>query len=183
MAIPQKYIDEATVKLAEINKWFEDQVIQNPSAVMSLNAQRGTRIKQEIYATFSNQRGEELEKLRDENKVTLSCSAGRGSAFGSVPKGSKIAVIEADDSNWINVPEETYIEVHNDIAGGSSFQVSEDKRKVNFEVHCRGVAFEDTTRGHGAHEATLHAVFRMTKEAKENQINLETLELSNIIGV
>lgn len=183
MSIPEPYIEEAKVKLTEINNWFQGQVAQNPSAVLSLVAERGTRIKQEIYADFANRRTIELKTVRDENTLTLGCRAGRGSWRGEVPRDGRSGTIEADNSDWVLNETECRVHVHNNIAGGHSFSVSEDKRKVFFEVHCRGVAKTDMTRGHGAYEATFHAIYQMTDAAINDEINLEIKELGDIIGV
>lgn len=182
MSLPQSYIDGAKTKLSIIDSWFAEQVQLNPTAVLSLVKERGSRIEREIYAEFRNSRRTDYEALRDDNTIRLKCRAGRGGVGKGVPKDSRSATVEADNSDWIVVPEQTYIDVHNNIAGGSSFNASEDRRKVDFEVHCKGVSWSDTTRNHGAHEATLHAIFKMTPDAIEKTVNLETIELGNIIG-
>jgi hypothetical protein len=183
MSIPQQYIDRAQAKLQEINSWFEQAIVANPSAAISLVAQRGSRIEQEVYATFRNDRKGEYESTRDENSLRLSCKAGRGKPFGSVPTSGSNGVIERDDSNWSNVPESNHVEVHSSLDGSHSVEVSPDRSRVNFSVRCTGVAFENTERGHGWHEATLHAIFRYTPSAIENLVNLEIQELGHIIGV
>lgn len=183
MSIPQVYIDRTKIKLQEINSWFQQEVTANPSAVLSLVSQRSSRVEQEIYAMFKNDRKGEYERLRDDNTLGLSCRAGRGRPFGSVPTDSSNGVIERDDSKWINVPEENHVDVQSSLAGDHSFDVAPDRSRVTFEAHCTGVAFEDSTRGHGWHEATLHAIFRYTASAIEDAVNLEVLDLGHIIGV
>jgi hypothetical protein len=183
MAIPQQYVDRSREQLSTINTWFEQAVASNPSAVLSLVAQRGSRVEQEIYASFRNDRRGDYERERDVNTLKLSCHAGRARPFDSVPKDSSSGVVERDGSYWTNVPEENRVDVHNNIAGNHGVEVAADRSRVTFTVSCRGVSAEDTSRGHGAYDATLHASFRYTPDAISTLINVEVLELGNIIGV
>jgi hypothetical protein len=183
MSIPQSYIDRAVTKIQEINSWFQQEAVANPSAVLSLVSQRSSKIEQEIYAMFRNDRRGDYERERDDNTLHLSCRAGRGRPFGSVPTDTSSGVIERDNSNWVNVPEENHVDIHSSVAGDQSIDISPDKSRVNFEVRCTGVAFENTERGSGWHDATLHAIFRYTPSAIENIVNLEIVDLGHIVGV
>lgn len=182
MSIPEHFITDAKNKITQINSWFQEQVQLNPSAVMSLVAERTSKIEKEIYANFRNERSIELEALEDDNTLHLRCRAGRAHPFGRIPRDSKVGTVESDNSDWINVPEKNRVHEMNNLAGGYSVNVSDDRRKVTFEVHCTGVDATDTTRNHGAFEGELHAIFKMTTEAINEKLNLEILELGNIIG-
>jgi hypothetical protein len=182
MAIPQQFIDQARAKMNEINAWFQQQVQANPSAVLSLVAQRGARIQSEIYATFTNARRQDYQAMRFDSPLHLSCYAGRGHPFGGVPEDDATGTVSRDATIYVNVPEENRVDVHNNIAGDHSVTVSPDRSSVTFNVHCRGVAWEDTTRGHGAYDATLHAIFKFKDQEADNRVAIERDELGHIIG-
>ena len=183
MSIPQHHIDKAKAIISDIDREFQDGVAANPANALGLLEKRKNRVEHEIYPVFRNDRRREIETERDDNTLHLKCRAGRGRPFGSVPRDSKSGTIRADNSDWMNVPEENDVHVHNSISGSHSVKPSDDKSEVKFSVSCKGVAVEDARRGHGAHDATLHAIFRLKEDAILDMVALEILELQNIIGI
>lgn len=160
------YVPEAKNKKKEIEDEFITSITANPAAAVALVQARNARIQREVYEAFENRRKGEYDNERDINSLHLTCRAGRGSPFGSVPRDSSSGTVARDSEKWENVSSENQVEVHNSLAGEHSVQIDEiGFAFVNFAVTCKGVAFEDTTRGHGAHDATLHASFKLRPDS------------------
>lgn len=181
MSFPREYFDEAKARLTEIDEWLAEQVAANPGNVVAIVAQRSKRINEEIYENFTNQRTIDYEKERDVNSLRLSCRAGRGKAFKGVPKASSSGTVKQDNSDWLY--DSHRVHVHNNLAGSHNVTVLPDDSGCNFSVSCKGVAFEDTTRGHGAYDATLHVTFKMSEEGIEDEVQIERIALQRELGL
>lgn len=181
MSIPREYVDAAKTKLNEIDQWFAGQVGANPGNVLALVAQRAKRINEEIYEHFTNQRVVDYKKIRDVNSLRLSCRAGRGRPFGSVPRASNSGTVNRDTHEWTYDSHDVH--VHSSLRGSHNVNTRPDGTGCDFHVSCVGVAFEDTTRGHGSHDATLHVTFKMTEEAIAEAVQIERISLQRELGL
>lgn len=179
-----EYVDEAKVSMQQINDWFIATIRgeTDPARIIAISNDRNSRIQRDIFERFDNRRRDEYRQERDVNVLRLTCRAGRGRPFGGVPTDSASGRVRRDDGKWLNVPEENTVSVANDIAGSHGVQVDESLTFVDFNVSCRGVAFEDSSRGHGAHDATLNAVFRYTGDAIEAAVADERRALQREVG-
>jgi hypothetical protein len=63
--------------------------------------------------------------------------------------------VRRDSDDWTYESHEVTVE--SSLRGEHNVAVLDDQTGCNFAVSCVGVAFEDTTRGHGWHQATLRS--------------------------
>jgi hypothetical protein len=167
--------------LKKIDDWLASQAAANMGNLLALVAQRAKRINEEVYENFTNQRGNDYKEDRDVNSIRMKCRAGRGRMFGSVPRASKSGTVKQDDSDWIY---DTHtVGVHNNLEGSHDVTVLPDNSGCDFKVRCKGVAFEDTTRGHGAYDAELHVTFKMTEDAMSDAVQIERIALQRELGL
>ena len=181
MSIPRQYVDKAKAKLKEIDDWFAGQVAENPSNVLALVAQRAKRINEEVYENFNNQRITDYREERDVNSIRLKCRAGRGRPFGSVPRSSKSGTVKQDDSDWIY--DSHTVGVHNNLEGSHDVTILPNDSGCDFSVRCKGVSFENATRGHGAYDAELHVTFKMTDATMSDAVQIERIALQRELGL
>lgn len=181
MSIPRTYVDDAKAKLKDIDNWFASEVAQNPGNAIALVAQRAKKINEEIYENFENQRKVDYHAERDVNSLRLKVRAGRGRPFGSVPRASKSGTVKHDDSDWIY--DSHRVHTRFDLAGSDEVNVLPDNSGCNYKVTCKGVAFEDTTRGHGAYDGELFVTFKMTDDAVSDVVQIERIALQREIGL